>query len=72
VGANENFKLRMAYNHRSRMEFGTVGVGGLNGFSFGFGLKIKRFSFDFGRSIYHLGGGLTHIGITTQLKKNIF
>jgi hypothetical protein len=72
VGANENFKLRMAYNHRSRMEFGTVGAGGLNGFSFGFGLKIKRFSFDFGRSIYHLGGGLTHIGITTQLKKNIF
>jgi hypothetical protein len=72
VGANENFKLRMGYNHRNKKEFGTVGVGGLNGFSFGFGIKIKRFSFDFGRSIYHLGGGLTHIGITSQFKKSIF
>jgi len=72
VGSNENFKLRMGYNHRNRREFGTVGIGGLNGFSFGFGLKIKRFSFDFGRSIYHLGGGLTQIGITSQWKKSIF
>jgi len=72
VGANENFKLRMGYNHRNRKEFGTVGIGGLNGFSFGFGMKIKRFSFDFGRSIYHLGGGLTHIGVTTQFRKSLF
>jgi hypothetical protein len=72
VGANENFKLRMAYNHRNRKEFGILGTGGLNGFSFGFGIKIKRISFDFGRSIYHLGGGLTHIGVTTQFRKSIF
>jgi hypothetical protein len=72
VGANENFKLRMGYNHRSRKEFGIAGIGGLNGFSFGFGLKIKRFSFDFGRSIYHLGGGITHLGMSTQFKRGIF
>jgi len=72
IGARENLSLRMAYNHRIRREMGVPGVGGLHGFSFGIGIRTPRFAFDFGRSMYHLGGGLTHFGISTSGKKTIF
>ncbi|MFM8449233.1 MAG: type IX secretion system protein PorQ [Haliscomenobacter sp.] len=68
IGAKENFRLRLAYNHRQRKELSTRGFGSGAGFSFGAGVKVNRFRLDYGRSIYHLAGGANHIGISTNLQ----
>lgn len=62
----ENFHLRGGYNHQRRQELilKDGSKSGTNGFSFGFGLKIKKFRFDFARAIYSLAGGTNHIGIS--------
>lgn len=66
-GQKENFKLRFGYNHLVRKELLVSNSGGLAGFSFGVGFKINRFKLDYGRYTYHLGGGINHLGITTNL-----
>lgn len=68
IGAKENVRLRLAYNHRQRKELSTQGFGSGAGFSFGMGIKVNRFRLDYGRSIYHLAGGANHIGISTNLQ----
>ena len=63
-----NIELRMGYNYQRRQEL-TLQEGsksGFVGFSFGFGVKIKKFSFDYARSIYSLAGATNHIGISTN------
>ena len=67
LGARENFRLRMAYRHRTRKELSAQGFGSAAGFSFGVGIKINRFRLDYGRSVYHLAGGSNHLGISTSL-----
>ncbi|MFT6715988.1 MAG: hypothetical protein ACJA0Q_000617 [Saprospiraceae bacterium] len=70
---SENFQLRFGYNHQRRQEL-VLKEGskkGTNGFSFGFGLKIKRFSFDFARSIYSLAGATNHIGISVTFGEQL-
>ena len=66
---SENFHLVAAYNHQRRAELTLSGEGksGLVGFSFGAGVKIKKFRINYARSIYHLAGGTNHIGISTNL-----
>ena len=66
---SENFQLRVGYNHQRRQELKLKedSKSGMVGFSFGFGIKIKKFQFDFARSIYSLAGASNHIGITTKL-----
>lgn len=69
----KNFQLRFGYNHQRRQEL-VLKEGskkGTNGFSFGFGLKIKRFSFDFARSIYSLAGATNHIGISVNFGEQL-
>ena len=67
----KNFELRVGYNHQRRQELVLKegSKSGTNGFSFGFGLKIKKFRFDFARSIYSLAGATNHIGITTNFSE---
>jgi hypothetical protein len=67
LGARENFRLRIAYQHRRRKELSTQGFGSAAGFSFGTGVKVNRFRLDYARSIYHLAGGTNQIGISTTL-----
>ena len=68
---SENFQLRFGYNHQRRQELvlREGSKSGANGFSFGFGFKIKKFRFDFARSIYSLAGATNHIGITTNFSE---
>lgn len=67
VGQSENFKLRVGYNHLRRKELSVSTFRSLGGFSLGFGLKIKKFRFDYGVGYYHLAGGVNHISIATNL-----
>ncbi len=69
IGARENFRLRFGYNHLMRQELGVEGFGSLAGFTFGAGIKINRFRIDYGRSNFHLGGGLNHFSISTNIQE---
>ncbi len=66
-GKNETVKIRLAYNHLMRQELSVSDFRSLSGFSMGFGIKIKRFSLDYGVGNYHLAGGTNHVGIRLDL-----
>jgi len=67
MGKKEGFRLRMGYNHLLKRELSVRNYRSLAGFSGGVGVKIKRFRIDFGYGAYHLAGGVTHLGIGTNL-----
>jgi hypothetical protein len=69
IGAKENLRLRLGYNHYLRREMTVANLGSMAGFSFGLGVKINRFRLDYGRTIYHIAGGLNHLGISTNFKE---
>lgn len=68
LGRNEGFRLRFGYNHLRKKELSVRNYRSLAGFSGGVGLKINRFRVDMGYAAYHLGGGVLHLGIGTNLK----
>lgn len=53
---SENFILRAGYNYQRRQELKYDERLSTVGFSFGFGLNIKRFRLDYGISRFHLAG----------------
>ncbi len=65
---SENIELRAGYNFQRRKELALKegSKSGMVGFSFGVGVKVKKFSLNFARSIYSLAGATTHIGISTN------
>jgi hypothetical protein len=69
LGKQENFRMRVGYNHLRRGELSVANTVGFAGFSFGFGLKIKQFRIDYGRGLYHLAGGVNHLTISTNLSE---
>lgn len=69
LGRQENFRLRAGYNHLMRRELSVGDFRSLAGFSFGLGVKINRFRIDYGRSTFHLGGGVNHLSIGTSLSE---
>lgn len=69
IGERENFRVRFGYNHFMRKELGVQGFGSMAGFSFGAGIKVNRFRIDYGRSNFHLGGGLNHFSVSTNIQE---
>lgn len=69
LGKHENLRLRIAYSHLLRQELKLNTTQTLSGFSLGFGFKISRFRIDYGRSVYHLAGGIHHLSIGTRLSE---
>lgn len=67
LGKKEGFRLRLGYNHLLKRELSVRNYRSLAGFSGGVGVKINRFRIDFGYGAYHLAGGVTHLGIGTNL-----
>ena len=68
IGKNEGLKLRLGYNHLLRRDLTVNGFRSLAGFSGGLGLKIYKFSFDYGLSVYHLAGIVHSLTLTTNIK----
>jgi hypothetical protein len=68
LGRNEGFRIRLGYNHLRKKELSVNNYRSLAGFSGGVGLKIKRFRVDMGYGSYHLGGGVVHFSVGTNLK----
>jgi hypothetical protein len=64
----QNLYFRTGYNYLRRQEllydtdyFSTVG------FSWGFGIKIRKFHLSYARAAYHLAGSPNHFSLTTNL-----
>jgi len=63
----ENFALRFGYNYQRRQELKIPTRISTVGFSWGFGLKISQFRFDYGRATYHLAGASNHFSFSTNM-----
>lgn len=63
VGRGELLQLRLGYDHQRQREARVGDFRSLAGFSYGFGLNLRRLRLDFGRTVQHLAGGSTHVGL---------
>ncbi|MBN4071124.1 type IX secretion system protein PorQ [Crocinitomix catalasitica] len=63
---HESFFIRLGFNFQRRNSLGIVDRMGAGGFSFGVGLKLKKFSFDYGVSIYSSAGVSNALAVTTN------
>ncbi len=66
-----NFMVRLGYNYRRQQEMKIASKAGLVGFSFGFGMKVKKFKISYTRANYHQAGGTNTISIGTNFD-NLF
>jgi len=62
-----NFSVRLGYNFRRAAEMRLVDKKNFGGFSFGFGMKVKKFRISYGRSVYSPAGGTNNFSIVTDL-----
>jgi len=69
MGQKENFRLRFGYSHLLRKELTLAEFRSLAGFTFGAGMRINRFHIDYGRTNFHLAGGVNQLSISTNLKE---
>ncbi len=65
----KNFHLDLGYNYKRRKEMSVNSRPGMVGFSAGFGFRVSKFHFSFGRASYHLAGGTSHFSLTTNLSE---
>lgn len=69
IGRNDVVRLRVGYNHQRNKELSTAAFRSLSGFSFGFGIKVKKIRFDYGFGSYHLAGGVNHLSLVMQMSE---
>ncbi len=67
LGQKEIIRLRFGYNHQRNQELKSSVFRSFGGFSFGIGIQMKRFRFDYGLGNYHLSGGVNHLSLTVDL-----
>jgi hypothetical protein len=68
---SKNFMIRGSYNFQRRHELAYASRKALSGLSFGFGFGIKRFTLNYGRSVYNLAGATNHFSVGINLGKSI-
>lgn len=69
IGKKENLRLRFSYNHLKRRELSVDNYISMAGFSFGAGIQIRRFTLDYAYSVYHLAGGISHVGVGVNINQ---
>lgn len=62
-----NFSLMAGYNNLRRHELKIEERVSTVGFSWGFGVRVNRFTVSFGQARYHLAGSSGHFSVTTNL-----
>ena len=65
----KNFNLRAGYNFRRQAELGLEDIRSGSGFSFGFGIRVKKIRFDYARTAYHFAGASHHFSVSTDLNE---
>ncbi len=63
----KNFFLRAGYNYQRRKELKIPEKRGMTGFSFGFGFRIYKFHFSYGRAVYHLAGATNNFSLSFDI-----
>ena len=63
----KSFFLRAGYNYQRRKELKIPEKRGMTGFSFGFGFRIYKFQFSYGRAVYHLAGPSNNFSISFDI-----
>ena len=63
--------LDIAYNHMRRAELTIPSANGLAGLSFGFGLKVKRFTLYYGLAKYALPQSVNHLTLNVNLGEGV-
>jgi hypothetical protein len=64
---SKSFSVRFGYNYRHRQEMKVSARPGMVGFSFGVGMKISKFRFDFSHINHSMAGGFNMFGISTDI-----
>jgi len=64
---SENINLRLGYNHYRNQAYKSDDGFDFAGLSLGFGIHVKRFTFDFSRNGYSDLGGTYQLGIRTKI-----
>jgi len=67
---SKTFILRFGFNFKRRSELAIEEKPGLVGFSWGLGVRIKRFHISYGSARYHLAGSSNHVTISTNLSQS--
>ena len=65
--ASKSVNKRAGFDYNRRQQLKLIDRPGLAGFSFGVGLKFKKFNLDYGFLVYSKAGQNHSIGISTQL-----
>ena len=65
----KNFYTAFGYNYQRRQELKLSNYPAMVGFSWGFGLKVSKFHFSYGRATYHLAGASNHFSMSTNLSE---
>lgn len=66
---SDNFFIRAGFNFQRRNGLGIVDRKGASGFSFGFGLRVKRFEFNYGVAFYSAAGASNAFAIRTNFSE---
>lgn len=66
---SKNFYVSLGLNYKRRRELQLTEKPGFTGFSYGFGFKISKLNFSYGRASYHLAGASNHFSISTNLSR---
>jgi len=64
---SKNFHVRGGYNFQRRKELGVETKMSTVGVSWGFGFRISKFHFSYGRATYHLAGASNHFSLSSNL-----
>lgn len=67
VPKSDRFFVRLGFNFARRNGLGIENRRGVGGFSAGFGIRIKKFAFNYGISFYSAAGISNSFGITTNI-----
>lgn len=61
---SENFNLRVGYNHQRRRELYLENKPATVGFSWGFGIRVKKINISYGSAKYHVSGNSNMFSIS--------
>ncbi|MCD6200622.1 MAG: type IX secretion system protein PorQ [Bacteroidales bacterium] len=64
----KSFTFSVGYNYQRRKELQVPARIGMVGFSWGFELRLTRFSISYGRASYHLAGASNHFSVSLNME----
>ena len=65
----KSFYASIGYNHLRHQELKITDKAGLTGFSWGFGVTLKKIGINYARSSYHLAGGSNHFSLQFDISQ---